>query len=261
MPADLTTAERLQHAWPRLRERVLEIVDRDFGFLECGRLRLDRFESWLAHRGIAWPRSSAGGLCWDDETFRDMARAYPEIRPLRELRALQCDFDPRALALGRDGRNRVQLRPFATRTGRNAPSAKTSVMAQAAWVRHLVCPAPGTGLALIDWCQQEFGIAAALSGDTAMQKAYTSGDPYLALAIIAGAAPADATAATHGDIRPGTKPARSAFSTAWVGNDYPASLASLSGKLVTCSATIDRRSRSSGVGRTPWNLRHCWKES
>src|SRR5262245_46554619 len=36
------------------------------------------------------------------------------------------------------------------------------------------------GIAYVDWSQQEFGIAAALSGDAAMQAAYQSGDPYLA---------------------------------------------------------------------------------
>ena len=49
------------------------------------------------------------------------------------------------------------------------------------------------GLAYIDYCQQEFGIAAALSGDTAMKQAYRSGDPYLAFAKQVGAVPGDAT--------------------------------------------------------------------
>jgi DNA polymerase I len=49
--------------------------------------------------------------------------------------------------------------------------------------------------------QQEFGIAAALSGDRAMLAAYLSGDPYLAFAKQAGAVPADATKETHGPTR------------------------------------------------------------
>jgi DNA polymerase I-like protein with 3'-5' exonuclease and polymerase domains len=52
-------------------------------------------------------------------------------------------------------------------------------------------------LAYVDWSQQEFGIAAALSGDPAMMAAYRSGDPYLAFAIQAGAVPATATKKTH----------------------------------------------------------------
>jgi DNA polymerase I-like protein with 3'-5' exonuclease and polymerase domains len=56
-------------------------------------------------------------------------------------------------------------------------------------------------VAYIDWAQQEFGIAAALSGDAAMLAAYCSGDPYLAFAKQAGAVPVDATKATHGPTR------------------------------------------------------------
>ena len=53
----------------------------------------------------------------------------------------------------------------------------------------------------MDWEQQEFGIAAALSGDPLMMEAYRSGDPYLAFAKQAGAVPADATKATHKAVR------------------------------------------------------------
>jgi len=53
--------------------------------------------------------------------------------------------------------------------------------------------APGHGIAYVDWCQQEFGIAAALSGDALMRAAYESGDCYLAFAKQAGLVPAGAT--------------------------------------------------------------------
>jgi DNA polymerase I-like protein with 3'-5' exonuclease and polymerase domains len=56
-------------------------------------------------------------------------------------------------------------------------------------------------VAYIDWSQQEFGIAAALSGDPAMIEAYRSGDPYLAFAKQAGAIPPAATKSSHGSIR------------------------------------------------------------
>ena len=64
-------------------------------------------------------------------------------------------------------------------------------------MRGLIRPNPGFGIAYIDWSQQEFGIAAALSGDPLMQEAYLSGDPYLAFAKQAGAVPSDATKKTH----------------------------------------------------------------
>lgn len=63
------------------------------------------------------------------------------------------------------------------------------------WLRALITPPPGRALAYVDWSQQEFGIAAALSGDRAMLDAYDSGDPYLAFAKQAGAVPLDGTRA------------------------------------------------------------------
>jgi DNA polymerase I-like protein with 3'-5' exonuclease and polymerase domains len=65
----------------------------------------------------------------------------------------------------------------------------------------LIKPPPGYGVGYVDWSQQEFGIAAALSGDVSMQAAYRSGDPYLAFAKQAGAIPGDGTKATHGVVR------------------------------------------------------------
>ncbi len=177
---DQRMVELLGAYWPRLRARIVEIVDRPFGVYEHGRFQPAAFQSWLGCHGIQWPRTAAGDLDLSDDAFRDMTRVYPELRPLKELRSTLAGFVPSALSIGRDGRNRTPLRPFASRTGRNQPSSKASVLGTAAWVRNLVRPAPGMGLAFIDWSQQEFGIAAALSGDKAMMKAYATGDPYLA---------------------------------------------------------------------------------
>lgn len=56
-------------------------------------------------------------------------------------------------------------------------------------------------MAYVDWEQQEFGVAAALSGDEAMMEAYESGDPYLSFAKQAGAVPSDATKQSHAEQR------------------------------------------------------------
>jgi len=89
------------------------------------------------------------------------------------------------------------LSPFRSKTGRNQPSTSKSIFGGAAWLRSLIKPPPGTGIAYVDWSQQEFGIAAALSGDEKMLAAYQSGDPYLAFARQAGAVPEGATKESH----------------------------------------------------------------
>ena len=61
----------------------------------------------------------------------------------------------------------------------------------------MIRPGPGRAVAYVDWSAQELGIAAALSGDQAMQDAYRSGDPYTWLARRVGAIPPDGTKKTH----------------------------------------------------------------
>lgn len=201
IPVDQSILGKLKQDWSAVRNRVIDFVDRDFGVYRGRRFDMAAFAAWLDRHEIAWPRVHTGQLDLSNNAFREMARAYPKVRPLKELQTTLYDFDPLALTVGQDGRNRTPLRPFASRTGRNQPSAKASVLGNAAWVRHLIQPRPGTAFALIDWSQQEFGIAAALSGDQAMQLAYKSGDPYLAMAIAAKAAPQDATASSHSQTR------------------------------------------------------------
>jgi hypothetical protein len=67
-----------------------------------------------------------------------------------------------------------------------------------ALVRGRYMAAAAAMIAYVDWSQQEIGIAAALSGDPALQAAYLSGDCYLAFAKQAGAVPQDASKGTHG---------------------------------------------------------------
>jgi DNA polymerase I-like protein with 3'-5' exonuclease and polymerase domains len=120
---------------------------------------------------------------------------------MRELRSALSELRLNDLAAGQDGRNRTLLSAFRSRTGRNQPSNSKYIFGPSVWLRSLIKPPPGYGVAYIDWSQQEFGIAAALSGDRAMQDAYLSGDPYLAFAKQANAVPGDATKETHGPTR------------------------------------------------------------
>jgi DNA polymerase-1 len=240
VPVDTAMLGRLAADWPAICSSVIEVVDETYGVHRRGRLDEVALAAWLDHRAIDWPRLDSGYLDLGDHTFRDMARAHTELRPLRELRATGPGFDPSAIAVGRDGRNRTQLRPFASRSGRNQPSTKASVFGMATWVRHLIMPEAGTGLALIDWAQQEFGIAAALSGDAAMQAAYASGDPYLALAIAAGAAPIGATPASHPN-------ARTRYKTCALGLQYGmgvATLARLIGQSEAAARELQRGHRA-----------------
>lgn len=182
VPIDTELLCKLVQRRTSWRTSLLMEVDKDFGFYHGSVFQLGRFEQWLTKEGIVWPTTVHGVIDLSDSTFREMARIHPVLMPLKALRSVLAGADPGSAKIGSDGRNRAQLNPFAARTGRNQPSTKDALICGPSWMRGLVRPSPGNGLAFIDWCSQEFGIAAALSGDCKMQAAYAAGDPYLALA-------------------------------------------------------------------------------
>ena len=201
VPLDTGALAEIKTHWERIKEKLVSRIDSAYGVFDGQTFKYERFDHYLAKAGIPWPRTETGRLQLDEDTFREMARSYPDIAPLRELRHALSQLRLSGLAVGRDGRNRTSLAPFRARTGRNQPSNTEFIFGPSCWIRALIRPSPGFALAYIDWSQQEFGIAAALSKDLKMMEAYSSGDPYMAFAKQAGAVPADATKKTHGAIR------------------------------------------------------------
>ena len=201
VPIDTDALAALKNGWQGIQHRLIAAVDAGFGVYEGTTFKLERFERYLAAHRIAWPRLPSGGLDLQDDTFKDMARMHPQLSPLRELRGALSQMRLSDLAVGDDGRNRCMLSMFRSKTGRNQPSNTRFIFGPSVWLRGLIQPPEGYGLAYVDWSQQEFGIAAALSGDTAMMVAYASGDPYLAFAKQAGAVPQDATKHSHKAVR------------------------------------------------------------
>jgi hypothetical protein len=198
VPIDVPALRRLRDGWGGLRDALIRDVDARVGVFDGRAFRADRWEAYLEREGIAWPRLPSGALDLGDDTFREIARAHPDVALVRELRHSLGRPTPEDLALGSDGRNRVPLCPFASKTGRNQPSSSRFIFGASRWLRGLIRPEAGRALAYVDWAQQEFGIAAALSGDPAMLEAYRSGDPYLALGKRAARIPAWGTRRTHG---------------------------------------------------------------
>jgi DNA polymerase I len=200
-PIDVEMLGRLRGGWTDIQDQLIAEIDRDYGVYDGRTFKLERFACWLAAEGIPWPQLESGRLDLCDDTFRQQARAYPRVSPLRELRTSLSELRLNDLAVGHDNHNRTTLWVFGTSTGRNAPSNSKFIFGPSVWLRGLIKPPPGHAIAYIDWVQQEVGIAAVLSGDAALLEAYKSGDVYLSFAKQAGAMPADATKATHGPQR------------------------------------------------------------
>jgi hypothetical protein len=197
VPIDTPTLDLLREKWVSIQDQLIAAVDSQYHVYEGRTFKRERFAKFLENHGIPWPRLESGELDLEDGTFRQMAKAHPEISALRELRSALSELRLNDLAVGRDGRNRTILSAFRSRSGRNQPSNSRFIFGPSVWLRGLIQPPPGHAVAYIDWSQQEFGIAGALSGDAAMMDAYASGDPYLTFAKQAGGVPADATKKSH----------------------------------------------------------------
>jgi hypothetical protein len=197
VPIDTATLELLRERWTGIQDDLIRAVD-EHGIYDGRTFKLERWAHFLAAQKIPWALLDNGQLDLSDDTFRQAAKTYPLVAPYRELRSALSDLRLNDLAVGKDGRNRTILSAFRSRTGRNQPSNSKYIFGPSVWLRGLIKPPAGYGVAYVDWSQQEFGIAAALSGDGAMQAAYQTGDPYLAFAKQAGAVPQNATKTTHG---------------------------------------------------------------
>ena len=134
--------------------------------------------------GIPWPRLESGALALDDDTFPPDG----QDAPARGAAAGAAAYPRGNATVRRPGCWTRWSQPLPTltvsaRSSRNQPSNAKFIFGPSCWLRSLIQPAPGRAVAYVDWSQQEFGIAAALSGDVAMMDAYASGDPYLRFAI------------------------------------------------------------------------------
>jgi DNA polymerase I len=201
IPLDVPALNALKQNWSEIQDELIRRIDLDYGVYDGRTFKVERFAKYLQDHDIEWPYLPSGALDLKEETFRQMSKMYPDILPLHELRYALSQLRLSDLAVGSDGRNRTMLSAFRARTGRNQPSNSKFIFGPAVWLRGLIRPHEGRALAYIDWSQQEFGIAAALSNDEKMMEAYTSGDPYLAFAKQARAVPADATKKSHSSIR------------------------------------------------------------
>ena len=175
IPIDMPTLELLRSQWTAMQDTLIARVDAHYGIYVLRQIQPGAVCAVPCHSRIPRPVTAYGQLATDHDTFRDMALAYPVLQPLKELRATIDQLPVEALTVGADGRNRVLWLPFGATSGRNTPSTTRGVFGPALWIRHLIRPDPGLGVAYVDWAHQEFGIAAALSQDPAMLAAYASG--------------------------------------------------------------------------------------
>jgi DNA polymerase-1 len=198
IPIDADLWRKVVAKMPAIKPQLIAELDADYQVFDGTRFVEAKFAALIERKGIrGWPRTATGQYSHSADAMKSMSEAHPEFQTLRELLRTVSEMRLGDLEVGADGRNRTAQRPFGTKTARNAPSTTKSIFGPSRWIRGFITPAPGTALISIDYSQQEFGIGAAMSKDLNMMAAYNASDPYIAFAIMAGAAPEGATKETH----------------------------------------------------------------
>src|SRR5262249_51922505 len=118
-PIDTDMLALLRTHWTGIHDELIRQIDADYGVYDGRSFRAEWWERYLVAHGIPWPRLETGRLDLSDDAFRQMAKAYPVLSPMRELRSALSELRLNDLAVGLDGRNRTMLSEFRSRTGRN----------------------------------------------------------------------------------------------------------------------------------------------
>ena len=162
-------AHKITGCFPMLKG-VRKFDHKAFRLLVDNKLRIDN-----------WPTSPVGAYKIDRDTLRRFER-YAEIKTIKEALNLRNSTKLKDLPIDpRDDRAKTYCSYFGAKTGRATPSTSRHIPNMPPCFTPFMVPRYKKPILKVDYEQQEFIIAAVLSGDKEMIKAYESGDPYLAL--------------------------------------------------------------------------------
>ena len=152
------------------------------------------FERYVTASGLAsvWPKS-ATGYKKDKDTLKNFGAdsiimnywtCKNSRNQLKYFRPI--GFENIKRNIGSDGRIRILLSPFGSKTGRNQPSVRAGyIFGMSTWLRPLIGK-DGEILQGADFSAQEIALQGWVSGDRSFLSAYESGDPYTWFSQITG---------------------------------------------------------------------------
>lgn len=206
IPFDSEAYRLIQDARPLIKTTLIGNVNATWPVFDGQTFKQRSMLGWAQCVGIAWPVRTSDATNkpyhpFDKDTMKEMEARHPFIGEIREVRKTLDQFEGRSLTVDPVlDRHFYSTSVFRSVTGRNQP--RNFVFSGPKWLRFLIVPeSPDHVLVYVDFVAQEIGIAAGLSGDSAMRAVYQASDCHIAFAIRAGAAPAKATKKSHPNIR------------------------------------------------------------
>ncbi|GAH61050.1 unnamed protein product, partial [marine sediment metagenome] len=197
VPVDVEKFDELIDCWDIIKEDLIFQMDKDYHVYDGTTFKVKWFHNYLVKQSIPWEYTATGLPKTDQEFMEAKAKIFPQLKPLQELLKAMGQLQQNKFLIGGDRRNRTLLNPFSAKTSRGYPKSSKFLFASGTWLRSFIKPEKGMAISCIDYGQQEFAIAAILSQDKNMLKAYLAGDPFIEFAKTVGAVPQNATKETH----------------------------------------------------------------
>jgi hypothetical protein len=83
---DVDLLIKLRNNWDAIQDKLIAEVDKKYEIFDGRTFKIERFEAYLVKNQIPWPRLDSGQLDLSNDTFKDMAMAYPNMANLKDLR-------------------------------------------------------------------------------------------------------------------------------------------------------------------------------
>jgi hypothetical protein len=188
MPIDVPLYERAERHAPAITAKMRHELNRKLGaeIYYSGVFKRAAMFRLMQQRGIPIPVDpKTGKFSCATKLIKPMIETYPEMKIFYEDKRMLDAFTRLGLEIGTDGRHRVWMNPFGTKTGRNNPSTKALWGLPHTMRSFMRVTTPGMAIAQVDFSSEHIGIAAALSGDPTLIADYLSCDPYRQFAAAA----------------------------------------------------------------------------
>jgi DNA polymerase I len=125
VPIDVPNLTVIRENWKHIKLGLITGIDQDYHIYDGTTFKQDRFTAYCAGERIRWPKLPSGRPRLDSDTFRDMAKVYPQIHPLHELRVTLGEM--RSRLVGMDVID-VCCQPFGRRPGAMLRATLSSVL-------------------------------------------------------------------------------------------------------------------------------------
>ena len=191
IPVDQKSTELIINNIDAITQHFITKANKELGIWDGTQLSMKKFADLLDEEKLlnSWPRTPTGALKTNKETIREFADNR-KIFQFQTVQSFRQATKLKDVPLNKtNSRASCYLSMFNNITSRAGPATSKYIPNMSGAFRPLIQAQKGCVIIERDWEQQEFLVAAALSGDQAMMDAYFSGDPYLALGIQSGSIP------------------------------------------------------------------------